>query len=403
MKSLRPSSRPASASAALAPLIALLVTGCGHPDDAATAGTATGGAPAPEVGVVEIEPQSLIIETELAGRTNPYLIAEVRPQVGGIIRERLFEEGSEIEAGQVLYRIDPATYQAAYDSARATLARDEAGLLTARLKADRYAKLIETGVVSREDFDNAAAALKQAEATVAMDRAAVEAARIDLDYTRVTAPIAGTIGRSTVTQGALVTADQTAALATIQQLDPIYVDVTQSSVELLHLKRALASGRLQRTNGQDADVELILEDGSHYGITGRLQFSEVSVDERTGTVTLRAVFPNPDHELLPGMYVRAVLREGVRQAAILAPQQAVTRDAQGNATALVLNARGQVETHNVTVERAVGNQWLVTSGLAAGDRLIVDGLQKVRPGQDAQPVFLKLASKSDPIPAGGGH
>jgi len=403
MKSLRPSSRPASASAALAPLIALLVSGCGHPDDAATAGTATGGAPAPEVGVVEIEPQSLIIETELAGRTNPYLIAEVRPQVGGIIRERLFEEGSEIEAGQVLYRIDPATYQAAYDSARATLARDEAGLLTARLKADRYAKLIETGVVSREDFDNAAAALKQAEATVAMDKAAVEAARIDLDYTRVTAPIAGTIGRSTVTQGALVTADQTAALATIQQLDPIYVDVTQSSVELLHLKRALASGRLQRTNGQDADVELILEDGSHYGITGRLQFSEVSVDERTGTVTLRAVFPNPDHELLPGMYVRAVLREGVRQAAILAPQQAVTRDAQGNATALVLNARGQVETHNVTVERAVGNQWLVTSGLAAGDRLIVDGLQKVRPGQDAQPVFLKLASKSDPIPAGGGH
>lgn len=379
---------------ALVPLIALLLASCDRSDVTAQSGEA----PKPQVGVVEVEPRPLAVETELAGRTNPYLIAEVRPQVSGIILARQFEEGSDIKAGQVLYQIDPATYQAAYDSARATLARDEASLLTARLKADRYGKLIETGVVSQEDYDNAVAAQKQAEAVVAMDAAAVETARIDLGYTQVTAPIAGTIGRSTVTQGALVTEDQTAALATIQQLDPIYVDVTQSSVELLRLKRALASGRLQRTNGQDADVELILEDGSRYGMTGRLQFSEVSVDERTGTVTLRAVFPNPDHELLPGMYVRAVLREGIRKNAILAPQQAVTRDAQGNATALVLNSQGMVESHNLTVERAVGNQWLVTAGLQAGDRLIVDGLQKIRPGQEAQPVFLKLASNNNPAP-----
>jgi len=384
-------------------LFTALAAGCdtGH----VTAQSDAGGPepPKPQVGVVEITPQVLTVETELAGRTSPYFIAEVRPQVSGIILQRQFQEGSNVQDGQVLYQIDPATYQAAYDSARATLARDEATLLTARLKARRYEKLIETGVVSREDYDNAVAAEKQAEAVVAMDDAAVESARIDLGYTRVTAPIAGTIGRSTVTQGALVTADQTAALATIRQLDPIYVDVTQSSVELLRLRRALATGRLQRTNGQDADVELILEDGSRYGMTGRLQFSEVNVDERTGTVTLRAVFPNPDHELLPGMYVRAVLREGTRQDAILAPQQAVTRDDKGNATALVLGSDGKVETHYLTVERAVGNQWLVSAGLDAGDRLIVDGLQKVRPGQEAQPVFIKLASNDSSAPNSVGR
>ena len=373
-------------------LSALLLTGCGDRTAAPTSA-----APPPEVGVVEIEAKPVTLSTELAGRTAAYLIAEVRPQVRGIILERRFEEGSEIEAGQDLYRIDPATYQAAYDSAKATLARDEAVLTTARLKAKRYDELIKIKAVSQEAHDDAGAALKQAQATVAMDRAAVESARIDLGYTRIAAPIAGRIGRSSVTRGALVTADQTAALATIQQLDPIYVDVTQSSTDLLRLKRALASGHLQRVDQHEASVELILEDGTHYGRRGQLKFSEVSVDERTGTVTLRAVFPNPDHELLPGMYVRALLTEGVRQQAILAPQQAVTRDAQGNATALVLNEQDTVESRELDIERAIANQWLVTKGLRTGDRLIVDGLQKVHPGGQARAVPVKLADSRDAV------
>lgn len=372
---------------------ALVLSGCNNAGS--TVDPAQSAAMQPEVGVVEIKPRTVTLDTELAGRTAAYLIAEVRPQVGGIVLERLFEEGSEVKAGQVLYRIDPATYQAAYDLAKATLARDEAALTTARLKAGRYEELVKIKAVSQEDYDDAAAALKQAQATVAIDKAAVETARIELAYTRVTAPIDGRIGRSTVTQGALVTADQTTALATIQQLDPIYVDVTQSSTDLLHLKRALASGRLQRADQLEANVELMLEDGTRYGPRGRLQFSEVSVDERTGTVTLRAVFPNPEQELLPGMYVRAMLTEGVRQQAILAPQQAVTRDPQGKATALVLNPQDKVEPRNLTVERALGNQWLITDGLQAGDRLIVDGLQKVRPGAQARAVELHVADGGD--------
>ena len=385
------SSRPTVAVLSL--MSALVLSGCNNAGS--TVDPAQSAAMQPEVGVVEIKPRTVTLDTELAGRTAAYLIAEVRPQVGGIVLERLFEEGSEVKAGQVLYRIDPATYQAAYDLAKATLARDEAALTTARLKAGRYEELVKIKAVSQEDYDDAAAALKQAQATVAIDKAAVETARIELAYTRVTAPIDGRIGRSTVTQGALVTADQTTALATIQQLDPIYVDVTQSSTDLLHLKRALASGRLQRADQLEANVELMLEDGTRYGPRGRLQFSEVSVDERTGTVTLRAVFPNPEQELLPGMYVRAMLTEGVRQQAILAPQQAVTRDPQGKATALVLNPQDKVEPRNLTVERALGNQWLITDGLQAGDRLIVDGLQKVRPGAQARAVELHVADGGD--------
>lgn len=381
-----PRSLPVSARLTVTALLlsALMLSGCNDADSTAT--PAQTGAPQPEVGVVEITPHPVTLDTELSGRTAAHLIAEVRPQVGGIILERQFEEGSEVKAGQVLYRIDPATYQAAYDLARATLARDEATVTTARLKADRYKELVKIQAVSQEDYDDAAAALKQARATVAMDKASVETARIELAYTRVTAPIDGRIGRSAVTRGALVTADQDNALATIQQLDPIYVDVTQASADLLRLKRALASGSLQRADELEANVELILEDGTRYGQRGRLQFSEVSVDERTGTVTLRAVFPNPQQELLPGMYVRARLIEGNRQAAILAPQQAVTHDTQGRPTALVLNADDTVELRNLTVERALGNQWLVTDGLQAGDRLIVDGLQKVQPGAQARAV-----------------
>ena len=351
-------------------------------------------APIPEVGVVEIQPQTVTLSTELAGRTTPYLIAEVRPQVSGIIQQRLFSEGSEIEAGQVLYQIDPATYQAAYDNAKATLARDEAALTSAQLKVKRYKNLVKIKAVSQEAYDDAVAALKQAQATVAMSDAAVQSARINLDYTQVTSPIAGRIGRSTVTPGALVTANQSEALATVRQLDPIYVDVTQSSAQLLQLKRALASGQLQRAEDLNANVELILEDGSRYSESGRLQFSEVNVDESTGTLTLRAVFPNPEQVLLPGMYVRAVIHEGVKPEAILAPQRSITRDTQGNATALVLNEQGVVEQRLLAVDRSIGHQWLVTAGLEAGDQLIVDGLQKVRPGAPARAVSVTLDTDS---------
>lgn len=368
----------------------VILAGCQATDAQAPAAAM----PTPKVGVVEMTPQDVVLTTEVSGRTSPYLIAEVRPQVSGIIRERSFQEGSLVTAGETLYRIDPATYQAAVDSAQATQARDEALQEIAELKVRRYAGLIAKKAVSQEEYDEAVAELKQAKATVAMDRAAVSAAAIDLAYTEVTAPIAGRIGRSAITQGALVTQNQETALATVQQLDPIYVDLTQSSAELLRLKRSLSNGQLKPVNG-NANVELLLEDGSRYDKAGKLQFSEVSVDEQTGTVTLRAVFPNPDHELLPGMYVRAVLHEGVREQAILAPQRAVSRDARGNTTALVLNADGKVESREVSVERAVDNSWLVSNGLNAGDRLIVDGLQKVRPGSAAEAVPVEIANNGD--------
>lgn len=368
----------------------VLLSGC----DTTQAQGQPGPAPIPEVGVVEVQAQPVTLSTELAGRTAPYLIAEVRPQVSGIIQQRLFSEGGEIEAGQVLYQIDPATYQAAYDNAKATLARDEAALTSAQLKVKRYKNLVKIKAVSQEAYDDALAALKQAQASVAMSEAAVQTARINLDYTQVTSPIAGRIGRSTVTPGALVTANQSDALATVRQLDPIYVDVTQSSAQMLSLKRALASGQLQRTEDLNANVELILEDGSRYSESGHLQFSEVNVDESTGTVTLRAVFPNPEQVLLPGMYVRAVIHEGVKPEAILAPQRSITRDTQGNATALVLNEQGVVEQRSLAVERAIGHQWLVTAGLEAGDQLIVDGLQKVRPGAPARAVSVVLDTDS---------
>ncbi|AKH21659.1 efflux RND transporter periplasmic adaptor subunit [Sedimenticola thiotaurini] len=365
-------------------LLALLASGCNGSDSTSSESAVAPAAPVPVVGVQEVRQQSLVLNTELAGRTTAYRIAEVRPQVTGIIVERTFQEGGEVKAGQTLYRIDPARYQAAYDSAKSTLARDQAALTTARLKVKRYANLLKTKAVSQEAYDEARAALQQAQATVAMDEAALQAARIDLDYTQVSAPIDGRIGRSAVTQGALVTGNQTTALATIRQLDPIYVDVTQSSAELLRLKKALGEGELQRPEGFSAPVELILEDGSRYPHPGKLEFSEVSVDESTGSVTLRALFPNPDQQLLPGMYVRAQVQNGVREGAILVPQQAVSRDAAGRTTALVLNGDDQVEKRSLTVSRAVGNQWLVEEGLTVGERLIVDGLQKIQPGDTAR-------------------
>ena len=364
------------------PLLAVLIsvlalTACdGGKDGSAPAGAAA----LPVVTVMTVRPGPVTRTTELPGRTVPYLIAEIRPQVTGIIKSRKFIEGSEVEAGQLLYQIDPSGYQAAYDGARASLSRAEAQLQSARLKAERQAELVKINAVSKEAHDDAQAALKQALADVASARAALDKARIDLEYTRLTAPISGRIGRSMVTPGALVTANQAEALATIQQLDPIYVDLTQSSADHLRLKRAVDAGRLQRSDADGVPVRLVLEDGSEYPVEGRLAFSEVTVDEGTGSVTLRAVIPNPNGDLLPGMYVRARLAQGVDDSAILVPHAAVTRDARGEALVMVVNAEGKVEPRTIRTAESRGSAWVVTEGLAAGDRVIVKGLQKVRPG-----------------------
>jgi membrane fusion protein (multidrug efflux system) len=372
-------------------LLVLILVGCDGQSAPAGPGPAKGAPPAPEVGIIRIESGPVALTTELAGRTVPSRIAEVRPQVSGIIQERLFQEGGEISAGQQLYRIDPAPYQAIYDSAAAALARSQATLERARLRATRYAQLADAKAVSREDDDDAQAALKEAIAGVAVDTAALERARIDLAYTRLISPIAGRIGRSMVTQGALVTANQEEAMATVQQLDPMYVDVTQSSTQLLQLRRALADGRLERPDGEQVKVSLILEDGRPYPHEGRLESTEVTVDQGTGTVTLRAIVPNPDEQLLPGMFVRARVEEGVRPDAILLPQQALQRDRRGNPMVLLVTAEGKVEERRIQVERTLGESWLVEEGLAVGDRVIVEGLQKVRPGATARVVELDKA------------
>lgn len=334
----------------------------------------------PEVGIIVVKPEKVTLTTELSGRTVPHMIAEVRPQVSGIIQKRLFSEGSDVKAGQVLYQIDPATYQAAFASAKAAEARSEANLGTVRLKEGRYRDLVKIKAVSQQDYDDAYAALKQAEADVSATRAAVETARINLAYTKLTAPISGRIGRSTVTEGALVTASQASPLATIQQLNQVYVDVTQSSAELLRLKQNLASGLLKNSGAEQAKVKLILEDGSAYPLPGTMKFSEVTVDQSTGSVTLRAIFPNPKQVLLPGMFVRAVVEEGINEQAILVPQRGVTRNPKGEALAMMVGAEEKVEPRPIKVSRTVGDNWLVSEGLKTGDRVIVEGLQKARPG-----------------------
>ncbi|MDR0633399.1 MAG: efflux RND transporter periplasmic adaptor subunit [Azoarcus sp.] len=332
---------------------------------------------------VSFEPVPLI--TELPGRTTPYMVAELRPQVTGIIQKRLFTEGSTVSAGQVLYQIDPSTYRAAYDSAAASKARAEANLYNARLKAERYAGLVGIDAVSKQANDDAAAALKQAEADVAAARAALDKARIDLDFTRVKSPISGRIGRSSVTPGALVTANQAAALATVQQLDPIYVDLTQSSTELQRLRREVERGALSRDEGDNIPVQLFLEDGSQYEIAGKLAFSEASVDPGTGSVTLRASFPNPKGALLPGMYVRARLEQGQTGQAILLPHAALSHDPRGQSIVLVVNAENKATTRPVQVRGVQGNDWIIVGGLAAGEQVIVEGLQKVGEGKSVQP------------------
>jgi membrane fusion protein (multidrug efflux system) len=372
--------------------LSIMLTGCGKQKAAGPPPSAP-----PEVGIVVVKPGRVALTTELSGRTSPYLIAEVRPQVNGIIQKRVFTEGSDVKAGQVLYQIDPATYQAAFASAKALEARAEANLMPARLKAERYRDLVKIKAVSQQDYDDADASFKQAEADVAATKAAVETARINLAYTKITAPISGRIGRSTVTDGALVTANQIAALSTIQQLSSIYVDVTQSSAEMLKLKQNLASGLLKNSGASQARVKLLLEDGSVYPLPGTLKFSEVTVDQSTGSITLRAIFPNPKQDLLPGMFVRALLEEGESPQAILVPQRGVSRNPKGDAVVLLIGAEEKVEPRPIKVVRTVGDNWLVSEGLRAGDRVIVEGLQKARPGTVVKAV--PFGAKPEAAPA----
>ena len=373
----------------LAALFAL--TACSHKQEAPPA------PPPAAVKVVTVQNQSVSLTTELPGRTVAYRVAEIRPQVSGVIQKRMFVEGSDVKAGRQLYQIDPAPYQAAYESAAALAA-------SAKSQAERFKPLAEVNAVSKQDYDNAVA-------TAAQNKASADTAHINLVYTKLLSPISGRIGRSAVTEGALVTANQTTALATVQQLDPIYVDVTQPSAVLLRLKRELAAGQLVAASSTEAEVKLTLEDGSNYGPHGKLQFTEVSVDETTGSVTLRALFPNPDKLLLPGMFVHEQIEEGHRNDALLVPQLAITHNQKGEPTALVVGPDNKVELRSLTTERAIGDKWLVTSGLKAGERVIVEGIQFAKPGaavkpeevsDNAQPASAapQPATGASPAPAG---
>lgn len=375
------------ASPALKAVAALLLTAtlssCGQSQNSAmpAAGPAS-------VGVLTLQTQDTVISRELPARISAFTVAEIRPQVGGIIQKRLFTEGSEVKAGQVLYQINPDSYQAAYQSAQASQAKAEATLTSAELKAKRYAQLAEIKAISSQDNDDARASLLQARADLATAKAAVETARINLAYTRITAPVSGRIGKSSVTAGALVTASQTTALATVQQLSTAYVDMTQSSTDLLHLRRDFAKGALQNQQGK-AKVKLILEDGSEYAKTGELQFSDITVDSTTGMVTLRAAFDNPNSELLPGMFVRARLEQGLRHNALLVPQPAVSRNQKGDAVVMVVDQANKVHARTIKVSQTIGDKWLVDGGLQGGERIVVEGLMKVQDGATVKPEALK--------------
>ncbi|MBS9425256.1 efflux RND transporter periplasmic adaptor subunit [Photorhabdus caribbeanensis] len=367
----------------------LALSGCNDKDSQQIAGNQQ----APEVGIVTLKNEPLMVTTELPGRTSAFRIAEVRPQVGGIILKRNYKEGSDVKAGASLYQIDPATYQADYDKAKADLAKAQANAEIERLTVNRYKSLLGTNYVSQQEFDKASADYAQTNAIVQSAKAAVEIARINLAYTKVTAPISGRSGKSTITEGALVSVGQPTALTTIQQLDPIYVDVTQSSDDYLRLKNEIAKGVVQKGDTK-AKVHLIMENGKNYSETGYLEFSDITVDETTGSITIRAIFPNPNEELLPGMFVRAKLEEGIRQDSILVPQQGVTRTPRGEATVMVVGADEKVEPRIITANQAIGDKWLVTSGLKAGDRVIVTGLQKIKPGIPVKAEEVDLNAKS---------
>ena len=360
-------------------LCAVSMTGCKRQGQAPPMGGVA------DVSTITVTQQQVMLTYELPGRTSPYLISEIRPQVSGLIQKRLFTEGSDVKAGQELYQIDPAPFQAALDNAKAALGRAEAHLPSIQLRVNRYKEALADKAVSQQDYDDAQAALKQAEADVQFGKATVDSARINLGYTRVVSPISGRIGASVVTDGAIVTAYQPIPLATIQQLDPIYVDVPHSTTEWLRLQRRLEQGQINPGGTNANIVQLILDDGTPYPLDGTLQFRDVSVNPTTSTVTLRMVFPNPKGILLPGMYVRAIIKEGINEKAIMVPQQAVSRDPKGNPMAMVVES-GQVAVRRLTLERAIGAQWLVISGLNPGDKLIVEGLQKARPGLPAKEV-----------------
>ncbi len=367
----------------------LLLTACKPQQQAAAP-------PPPEVSTVTVARQSVLLTIELPGRTAPFRIAEIRPQVNGLILKRLFTEGTDVKAGQDLYQIDPAPFQAALDNAQAALGRAEANRPAIESRLNRYKEALADKAVSQQDFDDASAALKQSEADIKYYKAMVQTARINLNYSRVVSPISGRIGTSTVTDGAIVTAYQPLALATIQQLDPIYVDVPQSATELLRLQRRLEAGQIKCDGTNASKVKLILSDGSKYPLEGTLQFRDISVDPTTGSVILRMVFPNPQGVLLPGMFVRGIVQEGVNEEAILIPQQTVARDPKGNPIALIVGAGGKVEQRQLVLDRAIGDQWLVSSGLAPGDHVIAEGMQKVRVG-----VVVKETPLADGKPAAG--
>lgn len=363
--------------------VSLALAACDKPKG----GPAPRGAGQPaEVSVLDIQPEHVAITTELSGRVSAFLVAEVRPQVGGIIQQVLFTEGSEVKEGDVLYQIDDSIYKADYNSARASLARAEAILPPAQSKAERYKELVAANAISQQEYDDADAAAKKAEADMISARAEVERARINLAYTSLKAPISGRIGKSSVTTGALVTAFQAVALSTIQKLDPVYVDVTQSSTSMLHLKRSLEKGLIKKDANNQAKVKLILEDGTNYPQEGVLKFSDVTVDSGTGSVILRSVFPNADLTLLPGMFVRAVIEEGINENAIMVPQRCVSRNTKGEAVAMIVDASGIVQPRVLQIDRAVDNRWLISEGLVQGDKVIVEGLQKARPGSTVKAV-----------------
>jgi len=366
------------------------LSACGSRDDAQKKGPP----PTPEAGFITVRTESVPLATELAGRTSAYETSEVRPQVSGVIKARLFTEGTIVREGQTLYQIDPRLYAAAAAEARANVASARANETAARVKADRLRPLAQMEAVAQQDYTDAAALAAQARAAVAQNSAQLDTAQINLRFTRVPAPITGRIGRSLFTTGALVTSGQADPLTTIQRLDPIFVDIQQSSADLLALRRALATGGVVPASGT---VRLKLEDGTDYGRTGTVQFSEVTVDQNTGTVTLRARFPNPDGLLLPGMYVRAVLAQSINRNAILVPQAGIARDPKGQATAFLVGPGNKAVQRVVTTTRTIGDKWLVTAGLKPGDRVIVEGVAKVKPGQPIRPV--PAGSKSRPAPA----
>ena len=381
-------------AALLAVSVLLVLGGCENGP-----GKQAGPRPAPEVAVVTIEPQKVTLTTELPGRTSPFMVSEVRPQVSGLIQKRLFQEGSDVQNGQLLYQIDPVPFQVALDTAKAALGRAEANYSAISLKAKRYRKLASEKAISQQDYDDAAAALQQVKADIEYYKTSVETARINLDYTRVLAPISGRIGRSNVTDGALVSAYQPMALATIQQLDPIYVDVNQSSSELLRLNSNEKAGLLTADDKNNRKVHILLENGTAYAHQGTLQFRDVTVDPATGSVALRIKVQNPEHLLLPGMFVRAVVEEGVAEKAIMVPQQGVSRNPKGEAVALVVDESETVQQRLLTIDRAIGNHWLVSSGLAAGDKVIVEGMQNVRPGTVVKTVPWKNPETGAPASA----